>query len=199
MVQVRDNGKVCRLAVPPGVFALPNRCVGKSQFGNRVQTPGGTPRRAVTIHATTTTRRPRISPVLTLNGVERHSQSRCGIAPANAGVASNHGGSRWITVNHASFSRITHQPLPGAGKVNLGKSRLIPVNPASQFFRLPEMSPPLPPPSRRSRFRVRGIARMVAAAAASNRTQSQWIAVNRTQNFSTSRGWLLRNSIPGYQ
>ena len=162
MVQVRDNGKVCRLAVSRGVFAPPNRCVGKSQqFSHRVQTPGGAPRRAATFRAIMAARRPKILPVLTLdngqsrritvNGVERHSQSRCGNARRVAMAMAS---------NHPSFSQIAHQPFAGADQAHQGKSRLIPVNPASQFFRLPKISPPLPPPiiAREIRFRVRRIA-----------------------------------------
>ena len=113
MVQVRDNGKVCRLAVPTGVFALHNRGVGKShQSSNGVQTSLGAARCAATLPVIAAHRPSKHSPVLTMD----------------------HGQSRQITVNDASLSRIAHQRFAGAGKVHQGKSRLIPVNPASQFF-----------------------------------------------------------------
>jgi len=182
MGQVRDNGKVCRLAVPPGVFALSNRGVGKSrQFSHRIQTPGGTPPRAATLRAINIARRPKTAPDLTLNnsrsrqitvnGVERHSQSRCGIARRVAVATAS---------NYASFSKIAHQPFATADQVHQGKSRLIPVNSASQIFRLPKINPPLPPsqPTRQSRFHDRGIARKVAAPATGLHGQSRWITVD---------------------
>jgi hypothetical protein len=82
MVQVRDNRKVCRLAVPPGVFALLTRSFGKSQqFSNRVQTSGCTPRRVAVIRARAAKRRLDIPSGLTLNNAK----------------------SRLLTVNYASF------------------------------------------------------------------------------------------------
>jgi hypothetical protein len=82
MVQVRDNGKVCRLVVPPGALRLRNRCIGKSQqFSHRVQTLEGTPFRAATFGAIMAMKRPKIPTFLTLMNTK----------------------SRQITVNHASF------------------------------------------------------------------------------------------------
>jgi len=102
MVQVRDNGKVCRLAVPPGVFALPNRWSGESQqFNNGMQAPLGIPPCPVMIRTITESRQPEIP---------------SGLTPDNAQ-------SRQITVNHAYFSRIAHQPVAAADQVNQGKSR----------------------------------------------------------------------------
>jgi hypothetical protein len=85
MVQVRDNGKVCRLVVPPGALRLRNRCIGKSQqFSHRVQTLEGTPFRAATFGAIMAMKRLKIPTFLTLMNTK----------------------SRQITVNHASFFRI---------------------------------------------------------------------------------------------
>jgi len=53
---------------------------------------------------------------------------------------------RQIPVHSALFSPITPQPFTEPDRVHRGKSRLIPVNPASKFFRLPKLSPP-PRPS----------------------------------------------------
>ncbi len=83
MVQVRDNRKVCRLAVSLGVFALPNRGVGRSKhFSNRLQAPGCTARGAGTIRAITASIRRKLPFGLTPNNTK----------------------SRQITVNCASFS-----------------------------------------------------------------------------------------------
>jgi len=184
MVQVRDNRKVCRLAVSMGVLALPNRCLGKSQqFGHRVQIPAGMCRRARTLRTVKTTRRPKIALGLTLNNTK----------------------SRQITENRASFSRIGHQPFAGADQVHQGKFRLIPVNPASQFFRLPKISPPLHPPSPPDKTSPASAGLPAGwsrrrPAIAPDRTQSHWIAVNqsRSNQFSAlgSGATRLLPSIP---
>jgi len=177
MVQVRDNRKVCRLAVPPGVFTPPNRCLGKSPlFSNRVRTPGCTPRRAATLRASMAIRRPKVPPVLTLD----------------------HGQSRWITVDNTYFFRIGHQPFAGTDEANRGKSRLIPVNPASQIFS-PFQNKPSAPFAPAYSTEPIPLSRNCPKGDHGDGQQLHLIPVNSAQNFSSVRGRLLRSGLPGYQ
>jgi len=159
MVQVRDNGGVCQLAVPLGVFALAAARSGNhNNSATEFKTPGCTPPCAATVRAFNTIRRPKIAPGLMLINTK----------------------SRQITVNDASFSRVAHHPTAETDQFNQDDWS----GAAGQFRQRNWPKVAVATASngveRHSQSRC-GVARRVAAAAASNRSESHPIAVNRTE------------------